>query len=242
MMAKYSGALAFLQTQHQSAVAMLSNSTSKLVKQKYLSQLVEENIFFGVGFSHLRKQGKPLVTALPVTNGFKVSGYVPWITGFQIFRYFILGAILPSGEELYGVLPFKSVTGNLELSSPFSLGGMNSTNTVSATLEGYFLSNEDIVMIKPAQAIHHKDKQNVLYHGFFPLGCAYAGLDILAENNHRLDLLEAKATEQNLRYQVDNLKEKMLTAVCLTDNFEEKLQLRTTAIDLAYRCAIGGGD
>lgn len=238
MISSYSGALSFLQTQHQTAVGMLSNSATDVVKEKYLSLLTEENLFFGVGFSHLRKEGEPLVKAFPQKNGYQIAGFVPWITGYSIFDYFILGASLPTGEELYGVLPFKSQSSGLQLSQPLSLGAMNSTNTVSATLKDYFLAEEDVVKIRPPQTIHYQDKVNVLHHGFFPLGCSYGGLKILAQNYQHLNLAEVEDVYHSLKSQVDDLKTQMLMAVSQEDNFEEKLRLRTKAIDLAYRCAI----
>jgi predicted house-cleaning noncanonical NTP pyrophosphatase (MazG superfamily) len=239
MMASYSGALSFLQTQHQSAVGMLSNSSTDVVKQKYLSLLTEDNLFFGVGFSHLRKQGEPLVTAIPQKHGYQISGFVPWITGYGIFHYFIVGASLPTGEELYGVLPFTSESSELQLSQPLSLSAMNSTNTVSAHLNDYLLAEEDVIKIRPSQTIHHQDKLNVLHHGFFPLGCSYGGLKILEQNYQHLNLPEMEDVYHGLKSQVDYLKTQMLMAVSQEDNFEEKLRLRTKAIDLAYRCAMG---
>ena len=238
MMASYSGALSFLQTQHQSAVAILNNSQRDIVKQKYFSSLKEESLFFGVGFSHLRKLGKPLVTAVPKENGYQITGFVPWITGYEIFDYFILGASLPTGEELYGVLPFESQPCSLQLSQPLSLAAMNSTNTVSANLNKYFLADEDVVRIKPSQTIHHQDKRNVLNHGFFPLGCSYGALKILESNYQSLNLSEVEDVYHGFKSQVDSLKTQMLLAISQNSNFEEKLTLRVKAIDLAYRCAV----
>lgn len=234
---KYSGALAFLQTQHQSAVSILSHSQQPMIKEKYLPKLVNENTFFGVGFSHLRKQGKPLVTAISSDNGYQINGFVPWITGCNIFDYFILGCSLPTGEELYAVLPFNSLSSSLKLSKPLSLSAMNSTNTVSATLQDYFLADEDVVTINPANTIHQKDIQNVLNHGFFPVGCSYGALEILAENCRNFDLPEIDHVYQNLKSQIDNLKNQMLTALSQETSFEAKLNLRVKAIDLAFRSA-----
>jgi hypothetical protein len=56
---------------------------------------------------------------------------------------------------------------------------MTSSNTVSAKLTGWFLEEANVVALKAARSIHENSKKNVLHHGFFALGCAYAGLDIL---------------------------------------------------------------
>lgn len=238
MIAKYSGALSFLQTQHQSAIAMLSQSENDIVKAKYLPKIIKENQFCGVGFSHLRRQGKPSINAIPTEKGYELTGFVPWITGYDIFSYFIIGATLPDGQELYGIMPFQNHD-HLKFSLPMKLSAMNSTNTVTATLNQWFLPSEDIVMIQPSQAIHQKDKENVLSHGFFALGCSLAGLRILEDNCQKINLPKVTDNYSRLKAQTENLQRKMLDIIIHpNDNFEEKLDLRVQAINLAYRCAI----
>ncbi|WP_373481113.1 hypothetical protein [Geminocystis sp.] len=238
MIAKYSGALSFLQTQHQSAMAMLSNSKNKIVKEKYLSKIIKENLFCGVGFSHLRRKGKPLLTAIPTEKGYQLNGFIPWITGYDIFSYFIIGATLPDGQELYAMMPFQNQN-TIEFSPPMKLSAMNSTNTVTANVSQYFLPSEDVVMIKPPHAIDKKDEKNVLHHGFFALGCSLAGLKILENNCQKLKLDKVTYSYTQLKAQVENLQAKMLEMVIHPDdNFSQKLDLRIQAINLAYRCAI----
>lgn len=238
MIAKYSGALSFLQTQHQSAIAMLSQSKNDIVKAKYLPKITKENQFCGVGFSHLRREGKPSITAIPTEKGYELTGFVPWITGYDIFSYFIIGAILPDGQELYGIMPFQNHD-HLEFSLPMKLSAMNSTNTVTATLNQWFLPSEDVVMIQPYQAIHQKDEENVLAHGFFALGCSLAGLRVLGDNCQKINLAKVTDSYARLKAQTDNLQRKMLDIIIHpNDNFQEKLDLRVQAINLAYRCAI----
>ncbi|HEY9597270.1 MAG TPA: acyl-CoA dehydrogenase family protein, partial [Cyanophyceae cyanobacterium] len=50
---RYSGALAFLQTQHQSAAEMLSRSENESLKQQYLPYMSKGQVLVGVGFSQL---------------------------------------------------------------------------------------------------------------------------------------------------------------------------------------------
>lgn len=243
MIAKYSGALSFVQTQHQSAMAML-NQSSPEIQHKYLSKILAENLFCGVGFSHLRRQGKPLLTAIPVKGGYELTGFVPWITGYGIFTYFIIGATTIEQTELYGILPFslqKNLHKNLQFSPVMKLCAMNSTNTVTATLNQWFLPEEDVVMIQPADAIHEKDKKNVLHNGFFALGCAQGALEILRENCQKLQLTQANDTYSQLKQEIDDLQEKMLTMIDNQEaDFNQKLSLRSKAINLAFRSSMAG--
>jgi len=85
--ARYSGALAFLQTQHQSAACV--QSQNEFLKQEYLPHLSNGQILLGVGFSHLRRAGDPLIVAVQRLG---VISYrdVPWVTGFGLFQEFIV--------------------------------------------------------------------------------------------------------------------------------------------------------
>ncbi|MBE9117047.1 acyl-CoA/acyl-ACP dehydrogenase [Lusitaniella coriacea LEGE 07157] len=240
--ASYSGALAFLQTQHQTAGALLANGTNEALKHAYLPLMGTGEVLVGVGFSHLRRQGKPTLTALEVDSGYELTGNVPWITGFGFFHHFIIGATLPTGEAVYGLMPLENLVqpagGTLQFSPPMQLAAMESTNTVSARLEGWFLEKDRLITIEPRDRIREKDRKNVLNASSFALGCAKAGLTILQTAYHKKQfpfLLEAhNALEQELencrRAILENLQTQTL-------NFEQRLSLRAEAIHLAQRCA-----
>lgn len=239
---RYSGALAFLQTQHQSAADMLATSKNDALKRQYLPYMSNGHKLVGVGFSQLRRQGDPPVKAIPVESGYQLSGNVPWITGFGFFQDFIVGAALPDGQAVYGVVPFvetlQDAGGTITFSEPMQLGAMVSTNTVTATLTHWVLPEERVVFVKPPGAIHENDKKNVLHHGFFALGCATAGLDILEVAAKTKQLPFAIATFESLQAELTCCQMAMMQALPpSTQSWEERLQLRAWAINLAQRCA-----
>jgi alkylation response protein AidB-like acyl-CoA dehydrogenase len=234
--ARYSGALAFLQTQHQSAGNLIANSDNESLKQYYLPFMSKGKILVGVGFSQLRRQGEPLMKAIPVAGGYQLDGEVPWITGFEFFQDFIIGATLPNGDALYGVVPFEECD-LIQLSAPIELTAMNSTRTVNAKIDGWLLKRDRVVTIKPAGAIAQQDLKNVLYHSFFALGCARAGLDILEVNYFKKGLLFLKETFDSLDRELTSCSQAIFEALdCDRQTFEAKLQLRAWAINLAGRC------
>ena len=65
LISQYSGALAFLQVQHHAAVLSIVYSKNEPLKEQYLSKIVEGKLLCGVGFSQLRRKGKPMITATP---------------------------------------------------------------------------------------------------------------------------------------------------------------------------------
>jgi alkylation response protein AidB-like acyl-CoA dehydrogenase len=247
---RYSGALAFLQTQHQSAAQLLTNSNNESLKRQYLPYMGNGQVKVGVGFSQLRRPGDPLVKAIPVEGGYQLEGKVPWVTGFSFFQDFIVGATLPNGEAAYGVVPFTEtflaadsamdatcIQSSITFSEPMQLAAMESTNTVTATLTNWFLPEENVVFIKPADAIHQNDKKNVLHHGFFALGCARAGLDIVEATYQAKQLPFIKSAFESLNGELTRCQSAMQALPPECQTWEERLQLRAWAIDLAIRCA-----
>ena len=241
-LARFSGALAFLQTQHQSAAMMLANSENTFLQQDCLPHMGTGKILIGVGFSHLRRQGIPMVSARKITQGYEITGEVPWITGYSFFSNFVLGATLADGKELYGILPLQNQLqdrrGSISISPPMDLMAIASTNTVSAKIERWYLDNSQIISIKPRGSIHQSSRRNVLNHGWYAIGCAYAALEILSTlaEKKQLDFLHESwhtlnlAVKQSEKRAIELISQK-------TTSYEQKLQLRSDVINLAQRCS-----
>ena len=239
LMARYSGALTFLQTQHQSAASQLAKSDNITLQEEYLSQMGNGKKLVGVGFSHLRRRGKPTLTASAVTEGYILNGNIPWITGFGFFDDFIVGATLSDGRELYGILPFKNTAdGKLSFSSPMSLIAMSATNTVSGKLNNYLLKQDRVVKINFPGAIHLSSRQNILNHGFYALGCAYAGIDILRAMGKRKQLSFLQESARHLLQEVTECHRQIVAALSDKETlYEDKLKLRSQTINLAVKCS-----
>ena len=242
LVARYSGALAFLQTQHQTAASMLAASSNQELQQSYLPYLGKGKKLIGVGFSQLRRSGTPMLKAEKVENGYVLEGEVPWITGWAIFDSFIMGATLVDGRELYGIVPLQNqqqkTGGIINFSPTMELVAMNSTNTVSAKFKGWFLEDRQVVEIRQAGSIQEKSQKNVLHHGFFALGCAQAGLDIVKTACSKKPFPFISEFWQELQQEWSNCHQAMLAGIS-DCTYEEKLQLRVWAINLAARCSHG---
>lgn len=239
--ARYSGALAFLQTQHQSAAAMLANSPNETLKQEYLPHLANGSRLVGVGFSHLRRNPSP-VRAIAMDRGYTIDGEVPWVTGWGYFPEFIVGAMLPDGQLVFGLVPLtethRETGGKITFSSPMPLVAMNSTQTVTARLHRWFLPQARVVMLKPQGWMEAQSQKNVLNHSFSALGCARAGLDILLEAARKQQqpfVFEAFAV---LDQELTIAREAIFSAQFHQDSQAESLlHLRAKAIELTVRCA-----
>ncbi|MGF1591360.1 MAG: acyl-CoA dehydrogenase family protein [Pleurocapsa sp.] len=240
-MARASGAFTFLQTQHQSAVAKLAQSPNKSLQQEFFPDVAKGKALIGVGFSHLRRRGVPMMQATQTPGGYLLTGKVPWITGYDFFSQFILGATLPDGKELYGIMPLQNQSpesgGEIKLSQPMELIAMAATNTVSAEINQWFLSSDRLVAISPAGSIHASSRRNILNHGFFALGCAYAGLDVLEAIAAKKQLGFLQESWQSLHQEVVQQENKVI-ASRLNNHYPQQLQLRAEMINLAQRCSL----
>lgn len=241
MVARYSGALAFLQIQHQSASGAIVKSENKLLKQAYLPGLATGDRLLGVAFSHLRRSGEPPIKALPVNGGYKISGDLRWATGFGLFPELILAAVLPDDRSVFGIVPFTNTTqphgGEIYWSEPMQLAAMQSTNTVSGEINDWFVPHDYIVGIQPAGWIHKNDRKKVLMFSFFALGCARAGLDIIERTATVKPLPIIQETFDRLDRELTACGEAILPGLNSQPDYEKSLKLRAEAIALANRCA-----
>lgn len=227
--ARTSGSLAFLQTQHQSAVAMLARSDNEALKQKYLPQMADGGRYVGIGFSQLRRPGSPIMRAERCDEGYRLNGEVPWVTGWDFYEEFLIGAQLPSGEAVFGPVPLREGSG-ISVSEPMRLAAMESANTVAVTLDDYLLRDEDVAFIRPAGWIRNNDQINIALQGHFAIGCAQAGIDVVrraAEKRGATFLFEAA---EALQAELEDCRQATTSAQVATDeeSTEERLQVRST--------------
>ena len=237
-LARVSGALAFLQTQHQSAVAKLAQSINKPLQQEFFPGVAKGNPLIGAGFSHLRRRGVPIMQATESSGGYLLTGKVPWITGYGFFTHFILGATLADGRELYGVLPLQNQVqesgGKIICSEPMDLIAIAATNTISANINQWLLKCDRVVTINPPGTIHLSSRQNVLHHSFLALGCAYGALDIVKAIAKIKQLEFIQESWQSLDQEVKQKEQEAISSI--SDNqstYQQQLKLRVEANDLA---------
>lgn len=236
--ARASGTLAFLQTQHQSAAAMLSKCDRPEIVPELIESMTTGERRIGVGFSQLRRSGPPIMRAVPTNDGYKLDGEVPWVTGLGFYQEFLLGATEPSGECVFLIVPLENRPG-LTVSPPMRLASMESAQTVSVRFEGYVVKEDAILMRRPKNFIAKNDTINISLQGQFLIGCALAGVDVIrqAAIKRGLDFLDAAAAR--LDSEILECRDAMERS---QDSLEpetapKRLKLRAWAIDLAVRCA-----
>ncbi len=238
LIARYSGALAFLQTQHQSAASFLFASKNEALQRGYLPAMALGKRRVGVGFSQLRRNPCPL-QAWAVEDGYRLSGEVPWVSGAGLFDEFIGAAVLPSGEAVFGLLPLKDAVegaGQIAVDEPMALVAMPSTQTVRVQLEDWFLGPSKVVGVRPVGWLEGRDRANPLSPLGMMLGCAQAGIDSARRSLLRRQI-DADVIDR-LSVQLDSLWRELPELWALpTSAYTQKMALRGRAIALMNTCA-----
>lgn len=234
--ARVSGSFSFLQTQHQSAVSMLSKSENDDLKRNYLPHMHDGGKLVGIGFSQLRRSGPPIMRAEKVPGGYRLNGSVPWITGWTFYPEFLIGATLPDGQCVFGVVPLVAQSG-IDFSPPMRLAAMESAQTVSGQFTDWLMPDELVAFIHPSDWIRNNDMINIALQGHFALGCARAGLDILLENAEKKPLPFLKEAWEKLDRELKECGGAITETSPTITPEEERLKLRAWAIELCVRCA-----
>ena len=237
-LARYSGTLAFTQTQHQTAGSFIVNGDNEALKSAYLTPMRCGQILVGVGYSHLRRQGKPTLEAIAVKGGYELSGNLPWITGFNLFQEAVIAAILEGDRILFALIPLSpSSEENLRFSAPMSLAAMPSTNTISVECDRYFIPTERIISLKPGNWMQEKDRQSILNATASTLGCARSGLDIVEKASKTQSFIADSFLV--LDNKLNDCHQRILSTIERQNrSVAEQLELRAKAIALASQCSL----
>jgi len=224
--ARTSGALAFLQAQHQSACAVASVSPNPLIQTHWLPLLASGQHTSGIAFSHLRRPG-PVLAAARVTGGWRLEGTAPWVTGHDLFTDCTTAAAVPEQDGTLFVLhPFEEQPG-LRVGPVLELAAFTAANTVTLTFDDYFVPDDRVVAIAPADWVSAKDRLGVASQGMLALGCAYGAADLLGGQGVGAALLE----------ELGGLQAELLALVDDGDRYSQALGVRARVITLMGRCA-----
>ena len=148
------GTTPFIIAQHYGTSVMVARSPNEDLCARVLPAMASGDTLCGFGVSHIRRQGRPALTATPQGagphgGGYRLDGVIPWMTGEGLFSHVVIGATLPDGDTLLSWAPFASSEG-LRLESPMDLVAMNGARTVAATCEGLRVRADDVLAVEPA--------------------------------------------------------------------------------------------
>ena len=250
------GVTCFTLMQHHGSSRMIANSKAEALKACVLPHLAKGNSYCAVSFAHLRRPGKPVLTATPVDGGYRLSGTAPWVTGWGLMNQVVIGAELPDARHIYLWIPqdredfaelFDDVSapkqnwGEAIASDPLPLCAMNASSTVELTLTDYFVPEIHFLHHSDRETMQRNDRNNVLGPTAAPLGCALASLRVLDGLAEKRNLPAIHESFGLLSEEYSRLKSAVLEDLQTSSdniNLEKVLALRAEVILLAQRGAL----
>lgn len=144
LLSQFSGALLFLQGQHQYALMDLLNYPITQSVSHTLANIVNNNKSLGICLSAKKKWTDIQVSA----DGFRISGILPWVSGYQVFDDLLVTFIVDQ-HIYYALLPLQSVNrhdGEICFSQPFDLVVAKSVNTVQLHVKNWLIKPENCLL------------------------------------------------------------------------------------------------
>lgn len=234
--ARASGALAFLESQHQSASGLIVRSPNAPLRARVLPRLASGAESAAIAFSHLRRGGPPALTAAVVPGGYRLDGHLPWVTGWGLFTHCVTAAVLPDQRVLFAYHPLTE-SAALNSSEPLDLAAMAVTQTVSVEVRNLGVPETEVVDVHPATWIQHNDRIAVALQSPLALGCAQAALDVLKEEAARKQRAAMMTAASSLEAELAGVREEAYRAMEDNVDVERSLKARSAAIELAGRAA-----
>lgn len=149
LLQSYSGALGFLQRQHQAAAKFISSWASETFKAEWLPRMAKGKRSVGVSVSHLRSPETPRIIGKPSGEGYQLTGRIPWVSGYRLFDSLVVGFFIPEREEEGMALIRFQKSRTLKISKPLQTIALSSLQTVSLEFENHFVPEDQIFSLRP---------------------------------------------------------------------------------------------
>jgi alkylation response protein AidB-like acyl-CoA dehydrogenase len=226
----------FLLSQREAACRRLRDGANAELRAELLPKLARGEFFATVGLSQLttsRQYGRPALVARDEPGGFRLDGFMPWVTGAPHADYFIIGAVLEeSNQQMLAVLP-RTQRG-VSVGEPLDLMALQGSLTGEVRCDGVFLDRRWL-LAGPASSVLSTTRGGAggLETSCLALGLAGAAIGYLAdEATRRADL---QITAERLGRTRDALRQEMYDLLKGQGTAEAATTLRARANSLVLR-------
>lgn len=124
-------------------------SDNELLKKKVLSQIADGNVLGGTGLSnplkHLCGIEKIRLTATPSSEGYRVSGILPWVSNLGEGHLF--AAVFQCQDGRYGMGVFDCSNPAIKMNPAPKMVGLDGTGTYSVKFDNYVLYKDAVLTV-----------------------------------------------------------------------------------------------
>ena len=150
------GATWFVTTQHEGATAMCrrlsatpssGGATYGPAAKRYGDQLGSARQLAGVATAHLRRPGRPTMTATQDPAGnYRLTGRADWVTGWGLVNLLLVAGTTTDDRFVFGLVPAVERDGSLAAGPRLRLAVMGGTRTVPLQLTDLLVTADDVLL------------------------------------------------------------------------------------------------
>lgn len=227
----------FILTQRTGACRRIVASSNERLKARLLPSLADGVMFATIGISHLTTSrqhlSEPALRAEPVSGGYLLEGYSPWVTGASRADWLVVGADSTDGQGQ--LLAAVSTTDDgVSCDEPAHLVGLTASHTGAVRFDRVFVPEDCLIdppqrdlLVGGARAGTGGIQTSALAVGHASASIAY----LRAQSESRSELAPVAAT---LEAEFIELRD-ALCRFADGDHSQTSDQLRTRANNLALR-------
>ncbi|QDT89177.1 acyl-CoA dehydrogenase family protein [Gimesia algae] len=228
----------FVLTQFNAACQRINWSQDPELKAGVFQELAAGEKFATVGISHLTTSrqhlSKPTVTAEKMKEGWKLDGFVPWVTGAVHADYIVTGGVFQDGTQILALV--ETDCEGVDPQSPIEMLSMTGSQTGAVKLNQVIVPDQFLIAGPVENVMKRPDGQGgagSLTTSALALGVARRAIAKLGEEAvKRPDLLEIY---QPFNAECEGISAEMfktLKAGTLNGGFSEKIRGQANSLVL----------
>ncbi|NNM88391.1 MAG: acyl-CoA/acyl-ACP dehydrogenase [Phycisphaerae bacterium] len=234
---------ALILTQRDSAVGFLLSAAEAPASTPLLRSMARGTVFATIGIAQLTTSGRhlpPAVVAHRTSDGFRVSGRIPWVTGAAQAQRIIVGAATSDGRQILFALLARQPRVVVEIRK--DMVALNASCTGAVQLRHVFVPDADVLVPPCNNALELRSRHRSfgLSTCVLPLGVA-AGALSMAEDLVKTRFHTCRGAITTLRREYNHLAAQVYKVGANARLLQQPgigAQLRAAGNDLAARSSL----
>ncbi len=238
------GATFFVWVQHHGAVRALRASSNQALVDAHLADFCAGRSVAGTAFAHVRRGGRPAISATRTDGGWRLDGHAPWATSWGRAAWFSVAAESDDGELVWALLPGAPAKG--VTATALALPVFGATATVAVEFDGCTVADDHVIAVESAEAWRRADRRHASLGQPAVLGVVDRAQRLLAAHTDDPAVAAAAALAAELR-RLWERDDDLVDALARGDeSIVEASDHRAACLDLARRsttallAAVGG--
>lgn len=228
-------------TQRDGACEFIASGTNDAMKSDWLPRLAANDAMTSIGISQLttsRRRGRQALTARRDGAGYRLNGYMPWVTSAERCEFVVTAAATEDGRQILAMVPMKAV--GVFIDPPMKLMALEASRTSEVHCRDVLIEPQFIIRGPEEDALKRRSPVKSLVVVSAGLGLARALLgDLLRHVSGDDRALLDMADEAKVRFAA--VRERVLHhAEQLNEPAADvpKNELRIAVNDLLQRLAV----